>query len=258
VNVLSVEGLSKSFGGVRAVADVSFTLHEGEFLALIGPNGAGKTTCFNMLNGYLKPDAGTVSLEGRDITGMRPRRVWRLGVGRTFQITQTFESMTVRENVQMALISHHRRTLSMLARATRLYREEADALLDRVAMAGQADRAAAELAYGDLKRLELAVALAHRPRVLLMDEPTAGMAPNERVALMALTAGIIADEGVSILFTEHDMDVVFTHAHRILVLNRGALIAEGTGEEIRADETVRDVYLGGGSVFDAEKEAARA
>jgi branched-chain amino acid transport system ATP-binding protein len=258
MSVLAVRNLSKSFGGVRAVADVSFDLREREFLALIGPNGAGKTTCFNMLNGYLKPDAGTVSLEGRNITGMRPRRVWRLGVGRTFQITQTFTSMTVRENVQMALISHHRRTLAMLARATRLNRDEADALLARVGMAADAERAASELAYGDLKRLELAVALAHRPRVLLMDEPTAGMAPSERVALMALTAEIIAEEGVAVLFTEHDMDVVFTHAHRILVLNRGELIAEGTGEEIRADARVREVYLGGGTVFRGEEEAARA
>jgi len=259
MSVLSVRGLTKSFGGVRAVAGVSFDLREKEFLALIGPNGAGKTTCFNMLNGYLRPDGGTVSLEGRDITGMRPRRVWRLGIGRTFQITQTFASMTVRENVQMALISHHRRTLAMLARATHLYRSAADALLARVGMAADAGRAASELAYGDLKRLELAVALAHRPRLLLMDEPTAGMAPSERVALMALTAEIIAEEGVAVLFTEHDMDVVFTHAHRILVLNRGELIAEGTGEEIRANEQVREVYLGGGTVFRGEAaEAARA
>jgi len=257
MSVLSVRGLSKSFGGVRAVANVSFDLHEREFLALIGPNGAGKTTCFNMLNGHLKPDAGTVSLGGRDITGLPPRRVWRLGVGRTFQITQTFATMTVRENVQVALISHHHRTLSILGRATRLHREEADALLARVGMLDAAERAAAELAYGDLKRLELAVALAHRPRLLLMDEPTAGMAPSERVALMALTAGIIADEGVSVLFTEHDMDVVFTHAHRILVFNRGELIAEGTGDEIRADARVREVYLGGGTLFRAA-EAARA
>ena len=258
MTVLSVTDLAKSFGGVRAVAGVSFDLRENEFLALIGPNGAGKTTCFNMLNGYLKPDSGTVSLAGRNITGMRPRRVWRLGVGRTFQITQTFVSMTVRENVQMALISHHNRTLSMLAGATRLYRDEADALLDRVGMLSDGERAASELAYGDLKRLELAVALAHRPRLLLMDEPTAGMAPSERISLMALTATIIAEEGVAVLFTEHDMDVVFQHAHRILVLNRGALIAEGSGDEIRANETVREVYLGGGTVFDNVAEAARA
>jgi len=249
MSVLEVSGLTKRFGGLVAVSDVTFQLAAGEFLALIGPNGAGKTTCFNMLNGYIRPDAGSVVLEGERITGFAPRAVWRRGVGRTFQITQTFASMTVRENVQMALISHHRRTLSLLTRATRLYRDEADALLGRVGMAADGDRATMELAYGDLKRLELAVALAHRPKVLLMDEPPAGMAPAERGALMALTGDIVASEGVSVLFTEHDMDVVFTHAHRILVMNRGTLIAEGTGAEIRANPTVREVYLGGGAVF---------
>jgi len=249
LSVLAVSRLSKAFGGVVAVDDVSFTLQRGEFLALIGPNGAGKTTCFNMLTGHLRPDSGSVRLEGKEIVGRPPRAIWRMGVGRTFQITQTFVSMTVRENVQMALISHHRRTLSVVPRASALYREEAGSLLSRVGMAGQGDRAAAELAYGDLKRLELAVALAHRPRLLLMDEPTAGMSPSERLSLMRLTAEIVAEEGVSVLFTEHDMDVVFAHAHRILVLNRGALIAEGTGEEIRANSLVREVYLGGGTVF---------
>ena len=256
MSVLTVSGLSKAFGGVQAVADVSFSLGAAEFLALIGPNGAGKTTCFNMLNGYLKPDTGSVKLEGTELVGLRPRKVWRLGVGRTFQITETFVSMTVRENVQMALISHHHRTLDVLGRARTLYRDEAAALLARVGMADEAERAASELAYGDLKRLELAVALAHKPRVLLMDEPTAGMAPSERLALMALTAGIIRDEGVSVLFTEHDMDVVFTHADRILVLNRGSLIAEGTGPEIRANTLVQEVYLGGGTVFAGEQAGA--
>jgi branched-chain amino acid transport system ATP-binding protein len=249
VSVLSVRGLARSFGGVRAVAGVSFDLARGELLAMIGPNGAGKTTCFNMLNGHLRPDSGSVRLEAREITGLPPRRIWRLGVGRTFQITATFRSMTVRENVQMALISHHRRTFDMIGRATCLHRAEADALLDLVGMGPEAGRPCAELAYGDLKRLELAVALAHGPRVLLMDEPTAGMAPAERIALMALTVGIVEREGISVIFTEHDMDVVFGHAHRILVLNRGEIIAEGTGEEIRADPTVREIYLGGGAVF---------
>ncbi len=249
MSVLEVRGLTKRFGGLTAVDDVTFDLREGEFLALIGPNGAGKTTCFNMLNGYLKPSAGTVSLNGQRITGLRPRRIWRMGVARTFQITATFSSMTVRENVQMALISHHRRTYNMLARATRLYIAEADALLDLIGMRDQGDRACSELAYGDLKRLELAIALAHAPTLLLMDEPTAGMAPSERIALMALTAEIVANQGVSVIFTEHDMDVVFAHAHRILVLNRGRLIAEGSGEEIRANPEVQEVYLGGGTVF---------
>ncbi|MFC3614345.1 ABC transporter ATP-binding protein [Lutimaribacter marinistellae] len=254
--VLEVNGLCKSFGGVQAVDDVSFAVNKGEFLALIGPNGAGKTTCFNMLNGYLRPDRGSVALRGKELIGTPPRRIWRLGVGRTFQITETFLSMTVRENVQMALISHHRRIYDIFSRATRLYVDEADALLDLVSMRDQATRPCSELAYGDLKRLELAIALAHKPALLLMDEPTAGMAPSERIALMALTAGIVEREGVSVVFTEHDMDVVFAHAHRILVLNRGALIAEGTGAEIRANPTVQEVYLGGGTVFTEEASHA--
>ncbi|WP_170415547.1 ABC transporter ATP-binding protein [Ruegeria atlantica] len=255
-NVLEVRNLSKSFGGVQAVKDVHFDLKEGEFLALIGPNGAGKTTCFNMLNGYLKPNAGSVSLRGQALIGHPPRKIWRMGVGRTFQITATFLSMTVVENVQMALISHHRRVYDLFSRATRLYVDEAMALLELVSMQDQAGRACSELAYGDLKRLELAIALAHEPALLLMDEPTAGMAPSERLALMALTAEIVAKGGVSVVFTEHDMDVVFAHAHRILVLNRGELIAEGTGSEIRTNPLVQEVYLGGGSVFEAESAHA--
>jgi branched-chain amino acid transport system ATP-binding protein len=236
--------LAKAFGGVQAVGGVSFALAAGELLALIGPNGAGKTTCFNMLNGQLVPDAGKVVLEGRDVTGWKPRRIWRLGVGRTFQITATFASMTVRENVQMALISHRRRTRALFPRADRMFVEEAMALLERVGMADQYDRACSVLAYGDLKRVELAVALANAPKLLLMDEPTAGMAPKERIALMALTAEIVRREKISVLFTEHDMDVVFTHADRIMVMSRGLLIAEGKPAEVRANKTVQDIYLG--------------
>jgi branched-chain amino acid transport system ATP-binding protein len=244
VNVLAVSELAKAFGGVQAVGGVSFTLAAGELLALIGPNGAGKTTCFNMLNGQLEPDAGRVIFEGRDITGWKPRQVWRLGVGRTFQITATFGSMTVRENVQMALISHRRRSRALFPRADKMFVEEAMALLERVGMADQYDRACSVLAYGDLKRVELAVALANKPKLLLMDEPTAGMAPKERIALMALTAEIVRRENISVLFTEHDMDVVFAHADRIMVMNRGLLIAEGKPAEVRANKTVQDIYLG--------------
>ncbi|MCC6469476.1 MAG: ABC transporter ATP-binding protein [Alphaproteobacteria bacterium] len=246
MSVLAVEGLSKAFGGVQAVNDVAFAVKPGELLALIGPNGAGKTTCFNMLNGQLRPDAGSVKLEGRELVGLKPRAVWRLGVGRTFQITATFASMTVAENVQMALLSHRRRLWAMWPAATRLYRDEALALLDRVGMAAQADRACGVLAYGDLKRVELAIALANKPRLLLMDEPTAGMAPKERVALMALAARIVREEAVGVLFTEHDMDVVFSHADRIVVLNRGRLIAEGKPRSVRADPKVQEIYLGHG------------
>jgi branched-chain amino acid transport system ATP-binding protein len=249
MTVLQVTDLARSFGGVAAVQGVSFDVAAGPLLAQIGPNGAGKTTCFNMLNGQLAPDRGSVRFQGREIVGLKPRAIWRLGVGRTFQITATFGSMTVRENVQVALISHHRRTLGLWPRARDLYRDEADALLARVGMTDQAGRAAAVLAYGDLKRLELAVALANGPRLLLMDEPTAGMAPKERVELMALVAGIVRAEGIAVLFTEHDMDVVFAHADRIIVLNRGELIADGHPVEVRADPRVRQVYLGGGTTF---------
>lgn len=253
--VLETKGLTKSFGGLVAVDDVSFQLHKGELLALIGPNGAGKSTCFNMLMGQLKPTAGEVFLEGENVTGLTPRRIWRKGVGRTFQITSTYASMTVIENVQMALLSHNGEVFRFLSFAHKRYREEAMALLDMVGMAEQAERHCAVLAYGDLKRMELAIALAHDPALLLMDEPTAGMAPKERVALMQLTSDIVADRGVSVLFTEHDMDVVFSHAHRIMVLNRGALIAEGTAADIRNSELVQEVYLGGGTLFSAEEDA---
>jgi branched-chain amino acid transport system ATP-binding protein len=244
VTILAVENLAKSFGGVHAVRNVSFDVAAGELLALIGPNGAGKTTCFNMLNGQIRSDSGSVKLDGRELVGLAPREVWRLGVGRTFQITATFASMTVRENVQMALLSHHRRIASWWPRAASLYRDAADRLLARVGMLEQAERACSVLAYGDLKRVELAVALANEPRLLLMDEPTAGMAPKERIALMALTAEIVRERGLAVLFTEHDMDVVFTHADRIIVLNRGTLIASGKPGEVRADADVQAVYLG--------------
>ena len=249
MSVLQIRNLSKAYGGVQAVSNVSFSVAAGELLALIGPNGAGKTTCFNMLNGQIAADAGTVEFEGRNLAGMKPREIWRLGVGRTFQITATFASMTVRENVQMALLSHHGRLGSFTSIATRACVEEADALLDRVGMRAQADRSCAVLAYGDLKRIELAVALANQPRLLLMDEPTAGMAPRERNELMQLAADLARDSNIAVLFTEHDMDVVFAHADRIIVLAGGELIAEGRPDEVRAHPKVREVYLGTGAMF---------
>ncbi|MGQ0545833.1 MAG: ABC transporter ATP-binding protein [Betaproteobacteria bacterium] len=242
--VLSVKGLAKSYGGVRALDGVSFALARGELVAMIGPNGAGKTTCFNLLNGQLEPDAGEILLEGRSLAGLAPRQVWRLGVGRTFQLTQTFGSMSVRENVQVALLSHHRRTRSLFASAGKAFLQESDALLERVGMLEQAARPCAVLAYGDLKRVELAIALANRPRLLLMDEPTAGMASPERGALMDLVAALARSEALAILFTEHDMDVVFGHASRVLVLHSGRLIAEGPPAAVQADPQVREVYLG--------------
>ena len=256
--VLETRGLSRSFGAIKAVDNVSFSLVKGELLAMIGPNGAGKSTCFNMLMGQLSPSAGEVFLNGQNIVGLKPRQIWRRGVGRTFQITSTYSSMTVIENVQMALVSHHGKTFSIWPFATDLYRDEAMEFLTLVDMQAQADRHCAVLAYGDLKRLELAIALCHTPTLLLMDEPTAGMAPKERIALMQLTADIVQDRGVSVLFTEHDMDVVFAHAHRVMVLNRGQLIADGSVEAIRNDPEVQEIYLGGGTLFKAEKGVAHA
>ncbi|MCW2237488.1 ABC transporter ATP-binding protein [Azospirillum canadense] len=244
MSLLVVENLQRAFGGVKAVRGVSFALAAGEVLALIGPNGAGKSTCFNLLNGQLRPDAGTVRLDGVDLVGLPPRRIWRLGVGRTFQITATFASMTVAENVQMVFLSRAHRLLGLWTPAAGAFRDEALALLDRVGMAAQADRPCGVLAYGDLKRVELAMALAGDPKILLMDEPTAGMAPGERQDLMALTSSLVRERGLAVLFTEHDMDVVFGHATRIIVLDRGQLIAEGPPDAVRADPRVQAVYLG--------------
>ncbi len=257
--LLTVEGLTKSYGGVHAVRGVSFSLAAGEILALIGPNGAGKSTCFDMLNGQNVPDSGKIILLGRETTGQKPRAIWRLGVGRTFQITATFSTMTVRENVQVPLVSYNSELFNMWRSAPGFARNEADRLLDLVGMSGYAERPCGELAYGDLKRLELAIALANQPKLLLMDEPTAGMAPRERVELMRLTARIAREKSIGVLFTEHDMDVVFEHADRILVLNRGTLIAEGSPEEVRRNPQVRAIYLGEGLVYDARhREGASA
>ena len=244
MTVLAVRGLSKSFGAVHALRGVSFSVAAGELLAMIGPNGAGKSTCFNLLNGQLAPDAGAIELDGRSVAGRAPQDIWRLGVGRTFQITATFGSMTVRENVQVALLSHRRRLWSLLPLAARCERAAADALLARVGMLEQAERPCGVLSYGDLKRVELAVALANHPRLLLMDEPAAGLAPAERDALMRLATSLAREQRVAVLFTEHDMDVVFKHADRVIVLADGELIADGAPQAVRADARVREIYLG--------------
>ena len=256
MSLLEVTGLCKSFGGNRAVDDVSFTLAAGELLALIGPNGAGKSTTFNMVNGQLQADAGSIRLDGRELIGLKPREIWRLGVGRTFQIAETFASLTVAENVQMALLSADHKLFSVWPRAADHKRAEALVLLDQVGMAAQAERPCGVLAYGDVKRVELGVALANAPKLLLMDEPTAGMAPRERNELMALTKKLVQERRIAVLFTEHSMDVVFAHADRLIVLARGRLIAEGTPAEIRDHPKVQEVYFGSGKTF--EKKAALA
>ena len=244
--LLSVQDLSKSFGGVQAVAGVGFSVEAGEAVAIIGPNGAGKTTCFNMLGGQLKPDRGQIVLDGRNVAGRPPHVMWRFGIGRTFQVAATFRSMSVREHIQLTLLSHRRRLGGMWRPINKQMVPEADAVLVRVGLMDQADRPAAVLAYADLKRLELAVALASEPRLLLLDEPTAGMAAGERQALMALAGNLVRQQGMSMLFTEHDMDVVFGYADRVIVLHRGAIVAEGPPRHIRADPRVQEIYLGTG------------
>ncbi|MBI1243592.1 MAG: ATP-binding cassette domain-containing protein [Alphaproteobacteria bacterium] len=244
MSLFAVDGLSKSFGGVRAVREVGFGLDAGEMLALIGPNGAGKSTCFNVLTGQLAPDVGRVTFDGHAITGLSPQAIWRLGIGRTFQIAATFRSLTVRENVETALLSRAGGLRGFWRPAAGRVGAQAGALLARVGIAGLSARVCGTLAYGDLKRVELALALAGQPRLLLMDEPTAGMAPAERRALMALVASLARAEKIAVLFTEHDMEAVFSHADRVIVLDRGAKIAEGPPAAIRADARVRAVYLG--------------
>jgi branched-chain amino acid transport system ATP-binding protein len=255
--LLQVSGLSKAFGGVQAVEEVSFALQRGELLALIGPNGAGKSTCFNMLNGQLRPDQGSIRLDGQEIAGCAPREVWKRGVGRTFQVAATYGSMTVCENVQMVLLSGARRLYALWPRAASLYRDEALRRLDQVGMADQAQRPCSVLAYGDVKRVELAMALAGNPKLLLMDEPTAGMAPRERGELMALTAQLARERNIGVLFTEHSMDVVFAYATRMIVLSRGRIIAQGEPAAVREHPEVQAVYLGTAATFRAHAALSR-
>jgi branched-chain amino acid transport system ATP-binding protein len=243
-SLLVVDALTKSFGGVAALRDVAFGVAPGEVVALIGPNGAGKTTCFNIIHGELVPDRGDVRLASRSIRGRPPHAIARLGVGRTFQVAATFASMTVRESLALALAAHDGRDGAVFAGMLEVASPRIDALLARVAIADLADAHCAALAYGDAKRLELALALAGEPRLLLMDEPTAGMSPRSRRELMTLATGLAESANVAVLFTEHDMDIVFGFADRVLVLDRGALIAAGPPAAIKADPRVQDVYLG--------------
>ena len=245
--LLQVQHLRKAFGGNQAVNDVSFDVQAGEMLALIGPNGAGKSTTFHLINGQLLPDAGEVLLNGMSILGQAPHALSRIGVSRTFQVAQTFASLTVLENVQLALLSADGLGFSLWRKATQYRNADALHLLAQVQLDTQAQRPCHALAYGDVKRLELAMSLANQPRLLLMDEPTAGMSPQERHALMALTRKLVRTQGLSVLFTEHSMDVVFEHAHRILVMARGSLMAQGDPQSIAQHPDVKAVYFGRGT-----------
>ena len=256
MSLLEVRDVSRAFGGVQALERVSFDVAQGEVLALIGPNGAGKSTCFNVLNGQLRADSGVIRFGGRDVSRLGPQKLFHLGVARTFQVAATFASLSVLENVQMALLSRERALARCWHRAGAFHRDEGLDLLRQVDMASVAHHCCGELAYGDVKRVELAVALANRPRLLLMDEPTAGMAPAERIALMELTRRLVAQQGLAVLFTEHNMDAVFSFADRLVVLARGQVIASGDAAAIRADARVQQVYLGTGKTFRAPAPAS--
>jgi branched-chain amino acid transport system ATP-binding protein len=242
--LLRVEGISKSFGGFVAVRDVSLSVDRGRTACVIGPNGAGKSTLFNLITGHVQPTRGQVFLADREITGRAPHTICRLGIGRSFQRTNIFPRLSVFDNVQVAVLSHMNRTLNMTTPAYTLARDETMALLEAVGLAGEAGATSGTLSYGLQKQLELGIALASEPQVLLLDEPTAGMSPQETADTIALIGRIVRDRGLTLLFTEHDMDVVFSIAERIYVLHQGALLAQGTPQEVQANENVQRVYLG--------------
>jgi branched-chain amino acid transport system ATP-binding protein len=242
--VLEVRALSKSFDGFRALSDVDLTVAEGRIAAVIGPNGAGKSTLFNLITGHLQPTAGRVLVAGRDITGMAPHRICRMGLGRSFQRTNIFPKLTVFENVQAALLAHQGRGRNFWSRSEALCREESRSLLVSIGLADRARAIAGTLSYGNQKQLELGIALASDPRILLLDEPTAGMSASETHEAIALIGRIAKDRGLTLLFTEHDMAVVFSIAEQVAVMHQGRIIADGRPEAVRADAEVRRVYLG--------------
>jgi branched-chain amino acid transport system ATP-binding protein len=244
--LLEVRNVVKSFGGLRALQDVSLSVAKGEIRAVIGPNGAGKSTLFNVMTGLLKPDTGDVVFEGEPITGMPPHRIIRKGIGRSFQITNIFPRMSVFENVQVALFSHHRTGNNPFSLARKFTRvgEEVLALLDQVGLAEKYDASASVLSHGDQKRLEIAISLASRPKLLMLDEPTAGMSRFESRETVSLLQRISREQGLTLIFTEHDMDIVFAISEKIMVLQQGAVIADGTPAEIKANPEVRKAYLG--------------
>jgi branched-chain amino acid transport system ATP-binding protein len=244
--VLKGVNLTRDFGAFRAVDGVSFEVPDGEVRAIIGPNGAGKSTLFGMLAGRLTPTEGEVFFHGKNITGLKPYQVFHLGIGSTFQVAHIFPQMTVLENVVLPVLARHRKVLYFW-RAALSYREatdEAAAIVERVGLAGQLHTSASTLAHGDRKRLEMAIALAGEPKLLLLDEPTAGMSVPERQSTVALLQQIAHELSLTVVFVEHDMDIVFSFADRITVMHQGRIIADGLPVDIRGNEAVRTAYLG--------------
>jgi branched-chain amino acid transport system ATP-binding protein len=243
-DILATANLGRRFGGVRAVSDVSLSVPRGQLRAIIGPNGAGKTTLFNLFTGQLRADTGRIFFKGADITGRPPHYLSRHGLARTFQITSIFPSATVFENVQLACLAHRGKTWNPLVAAGRLMLRETEALLERLGLADEADKPAGTLSYGDRRRLEVALALAGQPELLLLDEPTSGMSLSDKPALVRLIQEIVKETGVTAVLIEHDMDVVFSVSDRVTVMHQGRVLAEGAPGEIQASARVQEVYLG--------------
>jgi branched-chain amino acid transport system ATP-binding protein len=242
--ILNVEKVKKSFDGFVAVNGVSFSVKKGEICSIIGPNGAGKTTLFNLITGHLPVDEGRLVFKGVDITRIPPHKICRLGMGRSFQRTNIFPRLTVFENIQAALVAHRGKSLNFFKPVEPFFREETQALLERVGLKDFSETVGGSLSYGFQKQLELGIALASDPELLLLDEPTAGMSAQETHQTIQLVGRITREKGLTLLFTEHDMEVVFSISERILVLHQGRLIAEGSPEEVRNNYDVRKVYLG--------------
>jgi branched-chain amino acid transport system ATP-binding protein len=242
--LLEVRDLHKHFGGLRAVDGVDLVVEPGERRAVIGPNGAGKTTLFNLITGHYRPDGGRVTFDGRDITGAPTHRVARAGIGRAFQITSIFPGLSVHENVQLGIIARRGESRRPVGRAAGLHADEVTAILDDVGLAHLATEKAGNLSHGDQRALELAISVALEPKLLLLDEPTAGMAPEETRRTMELVRRIAQERGLTVLFCEHDMEVVFGTADRVLVMHQGQPLVEGTPDEVRAHPEVKRVYLG--------------
>ncbi|NVO15495.1 MAG: ABC transporter ATP-binding protein [Rhodoplanes sp.] len=243
--ILETRGLTKDFGGLRATNDVSFTLARGAKEAIIGPNGAGKSTFFALVSGRHRPDAGSVTFDGQDVTGLPPHEIARRGMSRAFQVSSIFNRLTVLENVRSAVQVRRGRAFDFFSDARRVALDRTEEILALCRLADRRHVPAGELSQGDKKKLELALALAGEPRLLLLDEPTAGMSLEETRETMALVDDLNESHGLTILFTEHDMSVVFNHARRITLLHRGRMILSGSPAEVRANDEVQSIYLGG-------------
>jgi branched-chain amino acid transport system ATP-binding protein len=242
--ILEVSRLNKHFGGLHAVKNLDFQLEEGDQVAIIGPNGAGKTTFFNLLTGYHRVDSGSVRFEGREITNLPSHLIARAGITRAFQISNIFPKLKVVENIRSAVQAQMGRAFDFFSRADRVGMEETEKILALCGLGEKREVLAGELSQGDKKKLELALALAGKPRLLLLDEPTAGMSLEETRDTMSLIDDLNRKLRLTILFTEHDMAVVFNHARRVTLLHRGEKIIEGPPQEVRQNETAQRIYLG--------------